>query len=164
MSRYAGIIKDDVANGKGIGLVLFTQGCLHRCKGCQNPETWALDGGMEFTQEVLDDILNYFRNNPLATRLTLSGGDPVLSPDVALLVAANVKNIRPDVKVWAYTGWLFEQIRENALLQYVDILVDGQFILERRDITLPFRGSDNQRIIDVQQSLLNDKIILWDCQ
>lgn len=162
--KYAGIVKDDIANGKGVGLVLFTQGCPHHCKGCHNPETWAFNGGLEFTQDILDNIIEYFKNNVYATRLTLSGGDPFFSPEVSMPVAASVKDIRPDVKIWAYTGCLFEDIKEHELLKYVDILVDGPFILEQRDITLPFRGSSNQRIIDVQKSLENNEIILWDCQ
>lgn len=161
MSKYAGIIKDDVTNGKGIGLVLFVQGCLHHCKGCHNPETWDLNGGLEFTQEVLNEIVNYFKKNLQVTRLTLSGGDPIFNSEVALIVAKTIKEIRPDVKIWTYTGYLFEQIKEHHLLKYTDVLIDGPFILEKRDISLPFRGSSNQRIIDVKKSLEKGEIILY---
>lgn len=161
MSKYAGIIKDDVTNGKGIGLVFFVQGCLHHCKGCHNPETWDFNGGLEFTQEVLNEIIDYFKKNLQVTRLTLSGGDPIFNSEVALVVAKNIKEIRPDVKIWTYTGYLFEQIKEYHLLKYTDVLIDGPFILEKRDISLPFRGSSNQRIIDVKKSLEKGEIILY---
>lgn len=156
--RYAGLIKDDINNGKGIGLTLFTQGCPHHCKGCQNPETWNPDGGKEFTTKVYDEILQYFENSPYANRLTLSGGDPISSP-ITLTLCKTIKEKYPHISIWLYTGYTFEEIKGNPILKYIDILVDGPFILEKRNITLPFRGSYNQRIIDVQASLNKNKII-----
>ena len=159
--RYAGLIKDDVNNGLGVGLTLFTQGCPHHCKGCQNPETWSFNGGKEYTEEVYNEIIDYFTNNSYATRLTLSGGDPLYSPQIILPLCKKVKEIRPDIRIWAYTGHVFEEVKDKPEMKYIDVLVDGPFILEQRDITLPFRGSTNQRIIDVQRSLREGGIRLY---
>lgn len=160
--RYAGLIKDDINNGAGVGLTLFTQGCPHHCKGCQNPETWSFSGGKEYTEEVYNEIIEYFINNSYATRFTLSGGDPLNSPQIILPLCKRLKEIRPNLKIWAYTGFLFEDIKNDPILQYIDILIDGPFILEKRDITLQFRGSSNQRIIDVQKSLQKGEIVLYE--
>lgn len=159
--RYAGLIKDDVNNGLGVGLTLFTQGCPHHCKGCQNPETWNFNGGKEYTEEIYNEIIEYFMNNSYATRLTLSGGDPLYSPQIILPLCKKIKEIRPDVKIWAYTGHTFEDVKDKPEMKFIDVLVDGPFILEQRDITLPFRGSSNQRIIDVHQSLESKETILY---
>lgn len=159
--RYAGLIKDDFNNGTGIGLTLFTQYCPHHCKGCQNPETWSKTGGKEYTQEVHQEIIDYFTNTPHATRLTLSGGDPIYSPQLVIPLCEEIKKIRPDIKIWLYSGCIYEDVYGHPLMEYVDIMIDGPFILEQRDITLPFRGSSNQRIIDVKQSLEKGETILW---
>lgn len=155
------MIKDDVNNGTGVGLTFFTQGCPHHCRGCQNPGTWNKLGGLEYTNSVLEEIINYFKNNQYATRLTLSGGDPMFSPEIVLPICQAVKEVRPDIIIWLYTGYIFEDIKENPILKYIDVMVDGPFILEQRDITLPFRGSANQRIIDVKESNKKGETILW---
>lgn len=160
--KYAGLIKDDVNNGLGVGLTLFTQGCPHHCKGCQNPETWSFTGGKDYTPEVYKEIIEYFINNSYATRLTLSGGDPLYSPQIITPLCEEIKKIRPDVKIWVYTGHIFEDVKDNPILQYIDVMIDGPFILEQRDITLAFRGSANQRIIDVQQSLNKGEVVLYE--
>ena len=160
--KYAGLIKDDVNNGLGVGLTLFTQGCPHHCKGCQNPETWSFTGGKDYTPEVYKEIIEYFINNSYATRLTLSGGDPLYSPQIITPLCEEIKRIRPDVKIWVYTGHVFEDVKDNPILQYIDVMIDGPFILEQRDITLAFRGSANQRIIDVQQSLNKGEVVLYE--
>ena len=160
--KYAGLIKDDVNNGLGVGLTLFTQGCPHHCKGCQNPETWSFTGGKDYTPEVYKEIIEYFINNSYATRLTLSGGDPLYYPQIITPLCEEIKKIRPDVKIWVYTGHVFEDVKDNPILQYIDVMIDGPFILEQRDITLAFRGSANQRIIDVQQSLNKGEVVLYE--
>jgi len=159
--RYAGLIKDDVNNGDGVGLTLFTQFCPHHCRGCQNPETWSKTGGLEYTNSVYNDIINYFMEHKYATRLTLSGGDPICSPDITQPLCKKIKEIRPDVKIWLYTGYIFENIKDNPILEYIDVMVDGPFIMEQRDITLRFRGSANQRIIDVQESIKKGETVLY---
>ena len=160
--RYAGIIKDDINNGRGIGLTLFTQGCTHHCPHCQNPETWGKNGGSEFTPEILEDIVKYFKEHKYATRLTLSGGDPLDSLELTTLVLTTLKKEIPYLQVWLYTGYIFEDISNNPLLQYIDILVDGPFRNDLRDITLKFRGSSNQRLINVQDSLKTGEIVLYE--
>lgn len=160
--KYAGLIKDDVNNGLGVGLTLFTQGCPHHCKGCQNPETWSFTGGKDYTPEVYKEIIEYFINNSYATRLTLSGGDPLYSPQIITPLCEEIKRIRPDVKIWVYTGHVFEEVKDNPILRYIDVMIDGPFILEQRDITLAFRGSANQRIIDIQQSLNKGEVVLYE--
>lgn len=97
--RYAGLIKDDINNGEGVGLTFFTQGCPHHCKGCQNPETWNKTGGLEYTNSVFEEIIDYFKTKIYATRLTLSGGDPMYSLEIIEPICKKIKEIRPDVKI-----------------------------------------------------------------
>ena len=158
--RYAGIIKDDINNGEGVGLTLFTQYCTHHCKGCHNPETWSKDGGKIFTERELNNILAYFKERPYVNRLTLSGGDPLDNVDMTLWICQTIKKELPYINIWLYTGYIFETISKDVL-QYIDYLVDGPYIDELRDLTLKFRGSSNQRIIDVQKSLKEDKTIIY---
>lgn len=159
--RYAGIIKDDINNGRGVGLTLFTQGCPHHCKGCHNPETWNFNSGKPFTDETFNEIIEYFRTHLYATRFTLSGGDPLCSGAEITELCKRIKEMRPEVSIWAYTGFIYENIINSDLLPYIDVLVDGPFILEQRDITLQFRGSSNQRIIDLNKTRELNKIVLW---
>ena len=164
--RYAGLIKDDVNNGAGIGLTLFTQYCPHRCPGCHNPETWNKDGGKEFTAETFDEIFDYFETRKEAVRLTLSGGDPLANLPLTTVIAEEFKKRYPNKKLWVYTGYIFENLIKKEeyqnILGYIDVMIDGPFILAQRDITLPFRGSSNQRIIDVQKSLEKGEIVLYE--
>ena len=161
--RYAGIEFDDFLNGKGVGIVLFMQYCTHHCKGCHNPETWDKNGGMIFTDDLLKKILNYFQNKGYATRLTLSGGDPLDNIEFTYMISKNFKEKFPNHELWIYTGYTFENVLKDKryfkILQYCDILIDGEFLEDERDISLKFRGSKNQRIINVQKSLQFNKII-----
>ncbi len=153
-----------MANGDGLGAVFFTQGCSHRCPGCQNPQTWDPGGGMEFTNEVLDSLLKYYKDVPFASRLTVSGGDPLDSPGLALHVITEFKHAKPDGKVWLYTGYTYEDVHDihGLILDRCDVVVDGPFIKPLRDITLKYRGSGNQRLIDVNRTLENNRIVLLD--
>lgn len=170
--RYAGIEYDDVANGIGLGAVFFTQGCPHQCPECHNPQTWSRDGGEQFTDAVLDQLLQYYYDIPYASRLTLSGGDPLTSPKLTYRIIFKFKTIFPQKKVWLYTGYLFENFAFNTpateadsliqkIIRLCDVVVDGEFEIDKRDITLQFMGSSNQRIIDVQKSLKNREVVLW---
>ena len=163
--RYAGVYYDDIANGEGLGCVFFTQYCPHKCKGCHNPSTWSRDGGMEFTEDVFNNIMNYFENTPFADRLTLSGGECLSNLELTNLIASEFKRRFPERKLWIYTGYKFEELlnkpKYSSILEMTDIIVDGKFELDKRDITLAFRGSSNQRIIDVKKSLENNQIILY---
>lgn len=142
--RIAGIEPESYVDGEGIRYAIFMQGCLRNCKGCHNPETHALDGG-----KVIDtaEIISAIRKNPLLTGITLSGGEPLLQIAPAVELAKTAKNLGLDV--WLYTGYKFEEIPSDAheLLKFVDVVVDGEYIEELRDLDLEFRGSKNQRII-----------------
>lgn len=164
--RYAGVIYDDIANGIGIGATFFTQYCPHHCKGCQNPETWSKQGGQPVTRATLVELFEYFEKRPQASHLTLSGGDPMANLPLTNTIAAEFKRRYPDKQLWIYTGYLFEDLLQDVkywpILECCDVLVDGPFIKELRDITLPFRGSSNQRLVDVQTSLKNGKVVIYE--
>ena len=148
--RIAGIARDSIVDGEGIRLTVFTQGCPRRCPGCHNPDTQPLVGGHTTTVRAVTAELDA---NPLLTGLTLSGGEPFLQPG-ALLPLARAAHAR-GLDVWSYTGYTLEELRAqgdpavNALLDELDVLVDGDYRAEERDLTLHFRGSRNQRVIDL---------------
>lgn len=156
--RYAQVVPFDVCNGRGIGVSLFTQGCTMRCPGCHNPQQWRLDGGKEYTQETGEKILSLL-GKPYINRLSLVGGDPLLDRNLSDL--AYLTSLVPAGKdIWLYTGYTFEELKERCkddidshhygdlfmILNNVDYIVDGRFEQDKRDITLAFRGSSNQRI------------------
>lgn len=160
--RMAGRLRHSSVNGPGIRYVLFFQGCPHGCRDCQNPETWArLGGHASDTEAAVADIL--------ATRyldgVTLSGGDPLFQPEAARLIASACR--RAHLNVWVYTGWTYEAILEgragtaDTVLPCVDVLVDGPFLPEKKDGRALWRGSSNQRLIDVPASLDAGRVILW---
>ena len=160
--RYADITTCDIANGEGIGVVLWCQGCSLDCPGCQNKCTHAVAEGREFTKKEEDLILSELAK-PQISRLTLSGGHP-LEPyniEACLELCKRVKREQPDTKIWCYTGWLWEDVKDLAIMKYIDVLVDGPYIESLRDITLPWRGSSNQRVIDVQASREKNKVVLY---
>lgn len=158
--RTSGIIKESIVDGVGLRYVVFFQGCPHNCKGCQNPQTRSFNGG-KFVHA--DTIINEVINNPLLDGITLSGGDPLCYPRQCVILAGRVREYNKTV--WIYTGYTFEEImanpRKRRVLPVTDVLVDGKYIEEQRDLDLRFRGSSNQRIIDVQKSLKQGKIVLW---
>ncbi|WP_020061946.1 anaerobic ribonucleoside-triphosphate reductase activating protein [Bacillus sp. 123MFChir2] len=149
--RVMNIIHDSVVDGEGLRTVVFFAGCPHHCFGCHNPQSWNIYNGTEMTKE---EIINEIENNPL-TDVTFSGGDPFFQATEIKELAKNVKDLQKNL--WIYTGYTFEEIQNSQnndmieLLQYADVLVDGRFELEKRDLTLPFRGSSNQRIIRLKE-------------
>ena len=159
--NYADIKRVDVANGPGVRVSLFVSGCTHRCPGCFNPETWNFQFGAPFGEEQIQEILGYLRPNHIKG-LSLLGGEP-FEPENQPVVLELVKRVRaelPQKDIWCYTGYLFEPLAEGKigvhsrpLLEQLDVLVDGPFILERKNLGLRFRGSDNQRVLDVPASL-----------
>ena len=160
--RYANITTCDIANGKNIGVVLWCQGCSLGCPGCQNKCTHAFTEGTEFTKKEEDLIISEL-NKPHVNRLTLSGGHP-LEPyniEACLDLCKRVRAEAPNIEIWCYTGWVWENIKDLEIMKYIDVLVDGPFIKELRDITLSWRGSSNQRIIDVKASTKNKNITLY---
>lgn len=164
--RYAQIRKMDITNGTGIGVSLFTQGCPYRCKGCFNPETWDFNGGKEWNKNVEDYFLSLL-NNDFVQRITFLGGEPLIENNLEDLkkLLIKIKEFHPNIEIWCYSGNTFENMSEEQLdvLKYVDVLVDGPFIFTLKDLTLKYRGSSNQRIIDVQQTLTQNKIVLKEC-
>lgn len=170
--NYGKIYYCDVANGTGCRTVLFVSGCRHHCKGCFNPETWSFDFGDEYTKEVEDRIIESLAPEYI-TGLTVLGGEPMEpenQPYVARLLK-RAKKEQPDKTVWVYSGYTWEQLHDPAclcrtdvtdgLLSCVDVLVDGEFVLESKNIRLKFRGSENQRLIDVSATLKNGEIVLF---
>jgi len=152
--RIAGVVNDSIVDGPGLRMAIFFQGCLRCCEGCHNPESWPLNGGREKTAEAL---LSDIDNNPLLTGVTFSGGEPLLRAGALLPLAEGIRLRGLDLAI--YTGWVFEDILMDgdadvmALLRYAQTLVDGPFVLEKKKLSLPFRGSANQRILDVPRSL-----------
>lgn len=165
--RYNLIRKMDISNGKGIGVSIFTQGCPIRCKGCFNKDTWDFNGGKLYTQETQDTILELIKPDYITKFATL-GGETLLHqniPDLLSLVKA-IKKERPDIKIWCWTGQLYENLRRiddwqlQELINNFDYLIDGPFIQEKKDLTLLFRGSSNQRIIDIKETQQQGKLTL----
>ncbi len=150
--RLSGIVNDSIVDGTGIRMTVFVQGCTHNCKGCHNPQTHDLNGG--YLADT-DDILEKALKNPLLEGLTFSGGEPFLQP--VPLADLAIKAHKAGYNIFCYTGFLYEQLLEDGerkkLLENVDFLVDGPFIEEQKSLMLNFRGSKNQRIIDVKKSL-----------
>ena len=154
--RYAGLIKEDFGNGTGVGCTLFVQGCNRHCPGCFNQETWDFNGGKEFTPDVKFEIMQEL-SKPYVTRFTLLGGEPLAEQNVVdsarLLTEICVRF--PTIQIWMYTSYTFEEVLDDPkkfhCLTLCDVLVDGRFIEEKKDLTLKFRGSSNQRIIDVRE-------------
>lgn len=169
--NYANIKFNDIANGEGVRVSLFVSGCTHHCKNCFNPETWDFNYGKPFTLDVQDKILKELEPSHI-NGLTLLGGEPMEPSNQKGLLdfIKKVKATYPNKSIWCYTGYLFDKELLNQsrarcqftdeVLKYIDILVDGEFKEELKDITLRFKGSSNQRVIDVQQSLKENKIIL----
>ena len=162
MLRIAGVIRESIVDGPGLRFVLFTQGCTHNCEGCHNPATHALDGGYEIEAER---VLTEFFKNPLLKGITLSGGEPFLQARDLIPIAKAVREGKKDVVI--YTGYTLEALRAmnnadvNELLENCDVLVDGAYIEELKDIRLKFRGSANQRVIDVQKTLEKGECVLY---
>lgn len=151
--RISGITPESIVDGEGIRYVIFTQGCPHHCPGCHNPSTHSFDGGKVVA--IRDIITDIERNRKYIDGITLSGGEPFCQSDQCSIIAEKAREM--GLSVWCYTGFLFEDLygRDDALglLKNTDILVDGPFILEERSLDLDFRGSRNQRVIDVRTSL-----------
>ena len=171
--NYADIKRIDVANGPGIRVSLFVSGCTHHCKGCFNKETWDFNYGKPFTQNEIDEIMEYVSPNHIKG-LSLLGGEPFeFSNQQGLLpLLRTFKQSFPNKSIWCYPGYEFEKdIKEKMMvmwpetvefISYIDILVDGKFIEEQKDLKLRFRGSANQRIIDIKKSLEAGETILWE--
>ena len=159
--RYHNITKDDMLNGDGLRVVLWVAGCSHGCKDCQNPITWDPQGGLPFTEEEKKEIFQEL-DKAYISGITFSGGDP-LHPANIREVTALAREIRqryPEKTIWLYTGYLWKEIVDLEIVNYLDVVVDGKFISAQKDITLPWRGSSNHKVIDVPSTLKEGKIVL----
>lgn len=170
---YSVIKKCDIADGPGVRVTLFVSGCTHHCEGCFNPETWDFQYGQPFTEAAADELFTALSPDHIAG-LTLLGGEPLEYANWTALLPflRKVKARFPQKNIWCYTGYLFdrdilddfcekwEDMKE--FLSYLDIIVDGEFIQAKKNISLRFRGSENQQIIDVQASLRQGKVVLWE--
>lgn len=153
--RYAGIIPNDLSAAPGVCVTFFTQGCPHHCPGCHNPETWDYEGGKEFEGNTIERIEQYLTANGIHRDLCIMGGEP-LCPDnqfLTLLICNTIKDKLPDTKIYIWTGYTLEELnkdnnaRISQILEKTDAIIDGPYIAAERDITLPMRGSRNQRIL-----------------
>ena len=155
--RYHNITKDDMLNGDGLRVVVWLAGCSHCCKGCQNPMTWDPNGGLLFDDSAKAEVFEQLDKSYISG-VTFSGGDPLHSANRADVKAlmAEIKEKYPDKTIWMYTGDSWENIADYPLMQYVDVLVDGEFVIDKKDITLLWKGSSNQRVIDVQATLMQE--------
>ncbi|MBO5504907.1 MAG: anaerobic ribonucleoside-triphosphate reductase activating protein [Clostridia bacterium] len=170
--NYCNIKKWDIADGVGVRVTLFVSGCTHHCKGCFQPETWDFEYGKPFTKEVEDELLEALDHDYI-DGLTLLGGEPFEPDNQRALVPflRRFKEKYPEKDIWAYSGYtLDEELLKDSrarcevtdeMLSYINVLVDGEFVQEKRNISLQFRGSENQRLIDVPKTLENKEIVLW---
>lgn len=177
--NYHNITKDDMNNGDGLRVTLWCSGCELHCIGCQNPQTWAKDSGILFDEDAKQEVFQELKKDYISG-LTLSGGHPLEDYNIEELLSLvlEIKEKYPQKTIWLYTGFVFEdlfpefkyateiklnslQIKERRLCSLCDVLVDGPYIEEERDITLKWRGSKNQRVIDIKNTFKENKIILW---
>ena len=155
--RYHNITKDDMLNGDGLRVVLWVAGCEHCCKGCQNPVTWDPNGGLEFDEDAKREIFEQLDQSYISG-ITFSGGDPMHCANRSGVkqLAMEIREKYPDKTIWLYTGDTWETVMNSSLMKYVDVLVDGEFEQDKKDATLMWKGSSNQRVIDVQATLASD--------
>ncbi|MGN1353210.1 MAG: anaerobic ribonucleoside-triphosphate reductase activating protein [Bacilli bacterium] len=165
--KYAKIKKTDVANGPGVRVSIFVSGCHHHCEGCFNSEAWDFNYGNDFTEDTIQEIIEAM-NHDYITGLSLLGGEPfeLINQKGLLPLLKKVKEVYPDKTIWAYSGFLYDELKEmdypetKEILSLIDVLVDGKFVESLKDPNLYFRGSSNQRVIDMKKTLKNNKIVL----
>jgi anaerobic ribonucleoside-triphosphate reductase activating protein len=161
--RIAGVTNESVTDGPGLRMTLFFQGCPHACPGCHNPQTWNFSGGQEFD---LDELVSTLEITPILSGVTFSGGEPFVQAEAAARIAGYVQSWK--INLWVYTGYLWEKLLLEIdkpgyrdLMNLVDVIVDGPYREELRNLALPYRGSQNQRIILVRQSLEQNRVVEW---
>ena len=155
--RYHNITKDDMLNGDGLRVVLWVAGCSHCCEGCQNPSTWDPNGGLTFDEDAKEELFAELRK-PYVSGVTFTGGDPMYGgnyPEIKSL-AEEIKDKFPNRTIWMYTGDSWENLYEDPIMKNIDVLVDGEFHIEERDVKLLWKGSANQRVIDVAATLASE--------
>ena len=159
--RYSGLIENDIAAAPGLCVSFFVQGCPHHCPGCHNPETWGFDGGQEFSNDTLERIISALTAQGIRRDLCIMGGEPLCDENAFLtyLVISEVKKRIPDIKIYIWSGYTYEELEKRShpqvklALELADVLIDGPYVAAERDLTLPMRGSRNQRIIDLSEKI-----------
>lgn len=160
--NYHNITYDDMKNGDGLRVVLWVSGCDHHCPGCQNPVTWDPNDGMIFDENTARELRSWLEKDYI-DGLTLSGGDPLYEGNRSIIttICESVKEAFPNKTIWLYTGYCYEDVKDLPVMDSIDILVDGPYVEKLRDVNLRWRGSSNQRVIDVQKTRELGKIVLW---
>jgi anaerobic ribonucleoside-triphosphate reductase activating protein len=161
--HYSKIIPCDIANGPGWRVSLFVSGCRNRCKGCFNSEAWDFNYGQEFTWETLHEIERLLKNDNI-DGLSILGGDPFESENREWVetLCAYIRHNMPEKTIWVWTGYSFEDLKDLPVMKYIDVLVDGRFEEDLKDLRLKYRGSSNQRVIDVTESLKSGEVVLME--
>lgn len=159
--RYHNITKDDMLNGDGLRVVLWVAGCSHGCPGCHNPVTWDPEGGLPFDGEARREIFAEL-DKDYVSGITFSGGDPLHPANIreVTALAADIRRKYPEKTIWLYTGSTWQEVRDLEVMQYVDVLVDGEFEQDKKDNTLHWKGSSNQQVIDVQKTRQTGEVVL----
>ncbi|HJD14180.1 MAG TPA: anaerobic ribonucleoside-triphosphate reductase activating protein [Candidatus Ruminococcus avistercoris] len=159
--RYHNITKDDMLNGDGLRVVLWVAGCSHCCRECQNPQTWDPNGGIPFDQAAREELFEQLGKTYISG-VTFSGGDPLHKNNITEItrLAKEIREKFPDKTIWLYTGSSWESIQKEEIVRYLDVCVDGEFIVEQKDTSLKWKGSANQRVIDVKKTLAAGKVVL----
>ena len=164
--RFSKIKDNDIANGLGITMSLWTQGCPHHCVGCFNKETWDYDAGKEFTEDDFNYIIENIDKNNIKRDLSILGGEPLCPENVdeVIILCKEFKKHYPDKMIYLWTGYTLEDFNDvqNEILRYIDVLIDGKLELENRNLSIMLRGSSNQRVIDVKKTLDENKITLYE--
>lgn len=160
--HYHNITKDDMLNGEGLRVVLWLAGCSHHCKNCQNPITWDPNGGLPFDADAKAELFAELEKDYISG-ITFSGGDPlyISNREALTILAKEIKETFPEKTTWLYTGYIWEEISALPVMAYLDVIVDGKFVDELKDNQLHWKGSYNQRIIDVQKSLRESSVYLF---
>lgn len=163
---YSGLKEIDSTNGIGVGVSLFVSGCNHHCKGCFNPETWNFSNGKPFTEDTMITLIDLIDRDYIDF-FSVLGGEPYdeQNIDTVIEIVTEVKNVNPNLKIFSWSGYTFEELalREKAikLMSLCDYLIDGEFEIDKKDLNLQLRGSSNQRVIDLKKSLEEDRVILY---
>lgn len=159
--KYHNITHDDMLNGQGLRVVLWVSGCNHRCDECQNTITWDVNNGVEFDEDAEKELLDDLKKN-YVEGVTFSGGDPLHTQnrDEITRLAKKIKDEFPSKDIWLYTGYLWEEIKDLEIVKYIDVLVDGPFKKEVKDVKLHWKGSANQRVIDVKKTIDSGKVVV----
>ena len=159
--RYHNITKDDMLNGDGLRVVLWVAGCSHCCRECQNPQTWDPNGGIPIDQAAREELFEQLGKTYISG-VTFSGGDPLHKNNITEItrLAKEIRGKFPDKTIWLYTGSSWESIQKEEIVRYLDVCVVGEFIVEQKDTSLKWKGSANQRVIDVKKTLAAGKVVL----